>query len=288
MNLSQACSILGVEPTTPIAEARTRYRTRAQMIHPDRVEPMLRSEAERAMSELTEAWAVFQRDRASWTRSPSSGTENDRPLRPPAQGECYLCGRYPAAMLQLHKGQGLVIFRRRADFAGPVCRDCGLSVFREYQASTLTAGWWGIIAFFANIAYVVGNWAAIRQHRLRVPKPQGRDSTVVSPLPPGLPLSKPILRRVGPILGSGLAVATVALLAGLAITSGDPSSTESPPPTTSPVGQCLTEAGFVADCDGSTAAYKIVLQVTDVRSCHPPNVAFTSEHGDVFCAERLP
>jgi hypothetical protein len=287
MDLWQACTVLGVQPSTPLDEARTRYRMRAQMLHPDRAEPALRSEAERAMAQLTEAWALYQqiggdaRDDQSDAPPP---TDAQNVPRGPVPGECYLCGRYPAGLLRLSKGQGLVIFRRRTDFAGEVCRDCGLSVFREYQASTLAWGWWGLIAFFANFAYVIGNWQSVSGLLHRVPTPAGRDPAVVSPLPPGLPISNPVLRRLSPLLGCGLVVTAVATIAVLAISTSDG---ESSPPQSSPVGQCLTADGRVADCSQGTAVYKIVDQVPDTSSCPESQEVFTSSAG-VFCAVTLP
>ena len=293
MDLARAHAVLVVDSSTPHDEVRQRYRMRAQMLHPDRQggHPDLLAESGRAMAELTEAWAAVQEADRSGNRhrvAPAStpGPAPD-PTRLPFVGECDLCGCAPAAPLTLRRGAGMVLFRRTYAANLDLCRRCGLSMFRETQSRTLVWGWWGVIAFFANLANVFGNIGAIRSHQRHLAPPQYRDPAVISPLPPGLPLSKPIHRRVAPMLVS---IAVPLLLLGMTAsalgnagtgTSGGDGGT----PTVDMVGTCLTWNGNQVSCADYGAQWRITRETPYAASCADfSEKAFEAPDHRIFCA----
>jgi len=292
VDISKAHAILGVDPSIPIEEVGQRYRLRAQMLHPDRLvgKPGLVDEAGRAMAELNQAWKVVSSADADGTRMQGQQAADAAPSaqRYPHRGECDLCGTAPAADISLGSNVGLILVRRTKRITPQLCRRCGISLFRELQSETLVKGWWGIISAFVNVGTVLSNWSAIRGHRARLPEPNRRDPAVISPLAPGRPLARPVLGRPGPILAT-LAFAWLAFGTALgaisnAVEGGAAGQRESE--VQSPVGSCLDESGYVADCDGSAAVYRITQQVPSAASCGSLEV-FTSNGGNVYCATKL-
>jgi hypothetical protein len=65
--------------------------------------------------------------------------------------------------------------------SGLLCRDCGTAMFRDIQNNTLTKGWWGIVSFFANCAYILGNMGAYSSVK-KLPKPQPTPKTLLTPM----------------------------------------------------------------------------------------------------------
>ncbi|MCA1984737.1 J domain-containing protein [Nocardioides nematodiphilus] len=149
MDLQMAYATLGIDEGVPIREVQQRYRARAQMLHPDRVQgsPKLLDEASRAMAELNAAWEVVaDADRRGARHQKTRGFEHaeQEPLRTAGQGECDSCGSFPAALVQYRVVVGTVLFWRTRGVTLELCRTCGLSMFREAQAETMTKGWWGM------------------------------------------------------------------------------------------------------------------------------------------------
>lgn len=259
--------------------------------------PALVDEATRAMGELNEAWRVISSADQSGTRTNAAAGSRDssesNELRAPVEGECDMCGSTPAARVNLHGTRGLLLARTDLHLEPDLCRPCGRSMFREVQSDTLTRGWWGITAAIVNVGCVVSNVFAILSHQRRLPPPSGRDPHVLTPFPPGIALARPVFRRAGPVLSTGILVGLVAWFVVAAAgtpSAGDPQTPagthDEKPPAISPVGSCLTQSGAVADCAGPTAAYEIVEQVSDASQCGAFEV-FTSASGEVFCAQGL-
>jgi len=121
---------------------------------------------------------------------------------------CKICGRTPIAQIEIKKQTGLVLARQTTKWSGPVCRDCGLALARQYQSHTLLAGWWGFFSFFLNPFTIFKNLTAFR--RLRpLTTPQG------APLAPPMNPGRPVWLRPGFLVAIGLAV-----LLGLVIREG--------------------------------------------------------------------
>lgn len=307
MDLLHAHAVLGVEPTTPLDEVRQRYRMRAQMLHPDRQagRPEMLAESQRAMAELNEAWETLARadqsgERTSFTAGADTGaaTAREAPLREPYEGECDLCGSFPARRLTLKSTVGLLLVRRDALLQPDLCRHCGLSLFRQIQASTLTTGWWGITAFFVNIGNVFGNLSQIRKHQGSLGPPEARDPLVYSPLPPGLPPTAPVIQRSGPVL-STLAAAGLALVLAVGVAGPQLVSPESgaetsesegtyePGEQSAVIGLCLDPDGAPVGCGSYLAAWQITRQVDSEYYCGFSETPFETSEGLIYCAREL-
>lgn len=294
MDVPTAHATLGVDASTPLSEVRSRYRLRAQMLHPDRLgdRPELQREAQRAMAELTEAWSVVETADRSGSRWQSS-TPNARSAsdvtnaeRLPYEGECDFCGVQPAARIPLRAVTGMLILHRLATSHLDLCSRCARNLFREVQTRTLVRGWWGLTAMFATVGVLVANAWHIGRHTRRLKGPVYRDPAVVTPMPPGLPLVLPVMGRlrswVAPLAFMGV-FATVAAL-GQPATGGDPIDYDPGVPSTA-IGVCLDLDGLEVDCFGLDAAY-IIDQIATYPSDCGYLTPFEDDYGTVFCASR--
>lgn len=295
VDISTAHVTLGVGPETPLPEVKSRFRLRAQMLHPDRLgdRPELVAEAERSMAELNEAWRTICLADRDGTRTATNFQEPDVQLqsRMPLEGECDLCGSRPAGRLRLRTLVGRVVFWRTRSLEPDLCANCATSVFREAQSATLVTGWWGLFAVYANVVAVVLNIAAILRHRRRIPPPQSRDPSVSTPVPPGLPLARPIFRRPGPLIASSAAAAVMALfvLPSLGSTDDRPSRVPTDREVDRAVGSCLDANGREVDCGDEAAAYEINARVASAAECGAIEAVFTSAADDqIYCAVVLP
>jgi hypothetical protein len=80
--------------------------------------------------------------------------------------ECTVCGRGPAAEVELHQETGLIIVRLTRKFKGPLCREHAIQASQTYLLKTLAFGWWGLISMFVNVgAVVMDAIALVRAHR---------------------------------------------------------------------------------------------------------------------------
>lgn len=124
---------------------------------------------------------------------------------PPGMGVCQVCRRSPAAPLSMEKQTGMVLSQRSATANVVVCHPCGTAMFRQAQAHNIAFGWWGIIAFFANISALIGNSTRFREHR-SVGAPTAMP--LATPLNPG----RPVWQRWQMIVPVALIAALVAVV----------------------------------------------------------------------------
>jgi hypothetical protein len=105
---------------------------------------------------------------------------------------CRLCGSTPAAQGRFRRVQGLVVLMRGASVEGPICRDCGLALFRHMTARTLLQGWWGLLSVFASVVAVLGNLVIRRRYaRLAAPaRHPDAPAPNTRPLRTGTPLTR--------------------------------------------------------------------------------------------------
>lgn len=289
MDLDRAHATLGVAASTPIEEVRQRYLVRARMVHPDRLanEPDLAIEAHRAMSELNAAWkAVSEAEERGERGRAEMAPDPEDPSRLPVNGECDLCGVRPATPIRLKSVTGLIVVSRHYSSHLELCRSCGTTMFREVQSTTLIRGWWGLFAFFYNVGAIISNISAVNRHKATVPPGQYRDAAVVAPVPPGMPLSKPVMKRVGSFVAPGIAVWIIAGLVAAGVSENNSGGGSSDDSQGSRIGMCLTAGGRETDCDFEDAAYEIEEEVAYVDDCGA-RFAFEAENGGIFCARRL-
>ncbi|MBK3626347.1 hypothetical protein JHN59_16140 [Streptomyces sp. MBT49] len=95
----------------------------------------------------------------------------------------------PALNATVRGHQGLVVMMQFRKVRGPLCRTCGIAIFRDITTKTLWQGWWGILSFFCTPAIVIFNLVARARFGLMAPPASGWRP----PLEPG----KPVIRRAG-------------------------------------------------------------------------------------------
>jgi hypothetical protein len=100
----------------------------------------------------------------------------------------------------------MILMWRMQTYKGTFCRTCGTAMFRDRMNRTLITGWWGLIAFFANFVFVIGNLKAFREVSKLAPPSPTSFSAGRRPLAVGAPL----WQRAG--LWIGCAVVPFALL----------------------------------------------------------------------------
>lgn len=139
---------------------------------------------------------------------------------------CEVCGNGPAIDVTFHQGIGMLMARKVATSSGFMCRDCGRGVGRRALNRTLWTGWWGVVSFFANVAYIFGNAAALV--RLGQVAPPSK-SSIHAPLDPG--------RSVFARSGLWFVIIGVLILIGNASQSNDDYSSYAPasPPVVAPM-----------------------------------------------------
>ncbi|HBX76986.1 MAG TPA: hypothetical protein DEG43_05015 [Acidimicrobiaceae bacterium] len=87
--------------------------------------------------------------------------------------------------MKFAKQVGMIIVRNNTTVSGPMCRECGLSTARSFQATNLWAGWWGLISLVVNPFKILGNFMNSRKvKRLSPPV----EPSKLAPLSPGRPL----------------------------------------------------------------------------------------------------
>ena len=188
--------VLGVTMVATRDEIKAKYRTLALEHHPDRNIHGDRARSEQVMSAITEAYDVLSnpdlRARYDQTLRPStSARQQEQPFRAPPADVCMVCGHGPVAVVTFRSETGLLLARRRSRIGGPLCRHCGIAMFRTVQNKTLITGWWGFISFFANIGSILANIGAYLELRsLREPDPIEHQYATPSrsPIHPGRPL----------------------------------------------------------------------------------------------------
>ncbi|MER8031105.1 hypothetical protein ABTZ78_19340 [Streptomyces bauhiniae] len=124
---------------------------------------------------------------------------------------CQVCGAGPAAPVTVRGHQGMVVIMRSLKRQGVFCRTCALSVFREMQAETLIAGWWGLLSVVITPCVLLANLGALSGIQ-RMPVP-------VSPgWRPPLDAGKPVFQRpegIAVLIPLGLLGLVVNLVTGL-------------------------------------------------------------------------
>lgn len=211
--------ILGVGPDASVRQARAAYQRRAKAVHPDRHVEGPQSEqreAERAMSELNEAWRTIKQGRPAMTR----GGYEAAPPQPVRPRSCEICGHVPAIRVDIRLVTGLLILHRMDRYAGTLCRACGTALCRDTQAQTLTVGWWGMLAPLVNLAAVINNGSYLRALR-EIDWPRERIQGADTPRSLPAPVTPKVIARAMPWIATvTAAMAMLAILAGLFLLGG--------------------------------------------------------------------
>ena len=275
--------VIGVTMAATQDEIKAKYRALALEHHPDRNIHGDKAQSERVMSAITEAYDVLSnpdlRARYDETlRPPATAPQQEERLRPPPPDACMICGHGPVAVVTLRSETGMLLARRRSRIGGPLCRHCGIAMFRTVQNKTLITGWWGFISFFANIGSILANIGAYLELR-SLTEPDPIDHNYATPARFPIHPGKPLWFRPG-IWIAAAAMVIVAIIAtnhnstnaassssGVSQSSGASQDATSDPFTK---GTCLSTSGNaitgVVSCSDSHGA-KILDTAQDQSGC---------------------
>jgi hypothetical protein len=150
----------------------------------------------------------------------------------------------------------MVFLRKTKTARAYLCRDCGIALFRKFQAATLLTGWWGFISFFLNLGTLWSNYTERRKAAaLDAPRPPAA-RTAQTPRTTPLPIGPPAFLRPQ-ALGLVGAALVIALLFGVV---GRDGSSPGAAPVVS-VGTCGSIDGgrvhYPVDCSDPAAVVRI-------------------------------
>jgi hypothetical protein len=102
---------------------------------------------------------------------------------------CQQCGGAPAMRVKFGRVTGMILWFKLERMEAITCRSCGRAVGRRMQSKTMVTGWWGVIAFFVNLFWILRN--AVTLGRLgRIAEPQTRRGGSLDP-------GRPVFLRAG-------------------------------------------------------------------------------------------
>ena len=78
---------------------------------------------------------------------------------------CEICGRQPAALLELRRQVGMVVVMTTHRSEIIACGDCANAAYREFQKQTAIKGWTGVRSAMMNPVVLATNANAIKKHR---------------------------------------------------------------------------------------------------------------------------
>jgi hypothetical protein len=289
MDVVTAYAVLGLEPDCSLEEAKRSFRSRAMLLHPDKVEGALRSTAETAMAQLNTAYDVVQQDFEHGQPRDGGRSASSQPVwsattpRSPIIGECDICGYWPAKPIVLRQITGAVIAWRSRSAHLELCRMCAGAFYAESQVHCMLKGWWGALAIYANPVVMVINRVSLSNHQNGLAAPQRRDPAVITPSSSPI-TARPAFLRPLPVVVS---ILVVLLCVGFWVNSAaNPSSPSAPIKKTTEAGSCLTEGGRSIDCSDSLAVFRLTSEVSTPDAC--TGAAFTNQTTHkTFCATRI-
>ena len=103
----------------------------------------------------------------------------------------------------LRRVTGMLLLYRIGTIRRTLCRECGIALFRQVSATSMVVGWWGVIAYFANLV-VLGLNARQRLRLSTLDAPRGEPAAAPLAMGPSLLARTEI---VVPVLVVGLPVA---------------------------------------------------------------------------------
>ena len=285
--------IIGVPPTATRDEIHRAYQSRARLLHPDRhasASAELLAVATTAVAQLNEAWQVLgnEASRSRYDRSlgesagDRSWSSRQGQPRAPHQDECSLCGYSPAAVARLRWHVGKILLPSMYTIDGSFCRSCGIATFRQAMNRTLWAGWWWLFGYIANVFVVVANLNAYRTLR-SLEAPETRSSEVATPFVTPVNPGRPLFRRIGVYVATGLVVGVI--IAGAL--DGDTSL------AAAEVGDCIdvdrVDEVFVSivSCGDSPDAVVIATESSSGNCPARSDIYFRREPSDFVCARFL-
>jgi hypothetical protein len=127
------------------------------------------------------------------------------PLGKAGELTCQVCGRAPAVAVRLQCVTGMIVLYSIRSESQVLCRDCGIARFRQVSAESMLVGWWGLIAYFANLVVLVGNYLQ-RRRLARLHTPYGE------PTAPPVSGGRRLWARPGAVLTAVVLAAPLSLI----------------------------------------------------------------------------
>jgi hypothetical protein len=81
---------------------------------------------------------------------------------------CEICGRSPAAPLDLRRQVGMVIVMRTYSAQMTLCESCADTAYRQFQKSTVIKGWTGVRSALMNPVIIGTNAVNTGRHRQKI------------------------------------------------------------------------------------------------------------------------
>ncbi|MEV0716483.1 hypothetical protein [Asanoa sp. NPDC050611] len=177
---------------------------------------------------------------------------------------CGICGHGPTAETTFRGHEGLAILMRMHKVSSRLCRDCGISSFRDLTAMTLFRGWWSPFSLFVSPVVLAMNlW---RRHIVaELPGPE-RTSARIAPNMRPLPLGRPVLARPQAWLGLVVLIGLIAF--GVVYDTG-------------PARECFRGDALVACAEPHEA--RVIAVVGSPYDCPAEAEAFVEHAGLVHC-----
>ena len=212
------------------------------------------------------------------------GDMSTRPRHPAGDpNACEVCGWSPAIDVSLKRCTGLVFLLRQHRVRRRLCRDCGISIFRDMQAQTLLKGWWSAGSFLIyNWIAVFGNLGEFRRlSRLPPPqRPAGSAPRLRSePLAVGRPLwQRPQTYAFLPLFALFMGIALVSVVLDQYHMRG-PQPVDAANPAAS-IGRCVQITGTrldgTVDCSGAHSGVITGTSPVFPTTCpHRTDITFT-------------
>jgi len=85
---------------------------------------------------------------------------------------CQRCGlETPTKYVEYHENIGVLVARMSTTYRGHFCNKCNRKLFWKSTLTTFFLGWWGVMAFFVTIVYLIDNLGTRFQSRSLAPVP---------------------------------------------------------------------------------------------------------------------
>jgi hypothetical protein len=287
-------AILGVEANATMDEITSAWREKVKKLHPDRypdAPPEIVAKLNEEISRVNVSYQVLKGDlermrlvfgnssteTANDSASSSSRHQSRRnePRLPPDC--CDVCGSMNTRVFSFTRQTGMIFQRSVGTFEAKLCRDCALSVGRQFQSRTLTTGWWGMISAPANLFYIAKNSLGLwRATGLEDPTPPPGFRTM--PMDPG----RAVLLR--PFSWIGIGVLALVLVVASNSESGSTGSSNS---TSWQSGYCVAGSPMLYPVECSAPHNgKIVAKVTSKELCPLFAERYVQDGLDVFCIDN--
>ena len=298
--------VLGVTNNASIDEITAAWKVKVKQLHPDRYPNSpdeITKKLTEEMSKVNAAYDQLKKDLEGMRRiySEATGPNHNYESRSEAASRhsrqstnesrvnlnCEICGSLNTDVFSFTRQVGLVFQRRVGTFEARLCKQCALTLGREYQSRTFTTGWWGAISFFTNFLHIMKNSVGLfKANRLDNPEPPLGYRT--TPLDPGVNVALRPFTWIGPIV-----IAVLLITSGANSGNSQSNGTNNTPSPGSEisyqweVGNCVSfgEAVVPLSCN-SPHSGKITAGVFLLENCPIGTESYVNFGGKFYCIDK--